>query len=499
MLKRSVLILALLTAFSAFENGAPPKAGLTPDVEGALDHILASQMRGDLSFIASDLLEGRDTPSRGLDIAAEYIAAQFRGAGLEPGGDDGYFQTDRATVLEPDLTGFELTLSSGGRRLTADPQSVVLNLTGGLDLKDAPLIKVDLGKRTAAENLAPAQVEGRVVISQITDRASSSSGFAARLRRLKAAAWIVVDRSGDFTAAPAQGRLVDLERPPTGPPRITILGDSAAAFYAGLPAGASDGSVSIHVAALQRKTVPLHNIIGILRGSDPHLRDTCVMLTAHYDHVGMRPAGPGDRVFNGANDNGSGTVSVIEAARALALLKEHPRRSILFVTFFGEEKGLVGSRFYAHHPAWPIEKTVAQLNLEQVGRTDSTEGPQISNASLTGFDYSDLTDYVREAGGLTGVKIYKHPRNSDQYFSGSDNLGLAEVGVPAHTLAVTFDFPDYHAVGDEWQKIDFDNMAKVDRTIALAIFLLASSEHAPRWNEADPKTAPYVNAWNQQH
>ena len=159
---------------------------------------------------------------------------------------------------------------------------------------------------------------------------------------------------------------------------------------------------------------------------------------------------------------------------------------------------MIGSEYYAHHPVFPLAKTVADLNLEQVGRTDSTEGPQISNGSLTGFDYSDLTGYVQRAGERTGIKIYKNARGSDDYFAASDNFSFAEAGVPAETLCVAFDYPDYHAVGDEWQKIDYDNMAKVDRAIALAMFLMADSEQPVRWNEGNPKTSPYVKAWKQR-
>jgi Zn-dependent M28 family amino/carboxypeptidase len=188
---------------------------------------------------------------------------------------------------------------------------------------------------------------------------------------------------------------------------------------------------------------------------------------------------------------------VMEVARALARLPKHPRRSIVFMTFFGEEEGLIGSEYYAHHPVFPLAKTVADLNLEQVGRTDSTEGPQISNASLTGFDYSDLTGYVERAGQGTGIKVYKNEQGSDSYFTQSDNFSLAEAGVPAETLCVAFDYPDYHALGDEWQKIDYDNMAKVDRAIALSMFMMADSEQPVRWNEGNPKTAPYVKASKQ--
>jgi len=201
-----------------------------------------------------------------------------------------------------------------------------------------------------------------------------------------------------------------------------------------------------------------------------------------------------DRIYNGANDDGSGTVSVIEIAKALARLKTHPKRSIVFVTFFGEERGDIGSGYYGRHPAFPIDKTVADVNLEQVGRTDSTEGKQISNATLTGFDYSDVTKFLQEAGRRIGVTIYLDKQGSDAYFERSDNAALADQGVPAHTLAVAFDYPDYHGLGDEWQKIDYNNMAKVDRAVALGLLNIANSTRAPEWNVNNPKTRAYRDA-----
>jgi Zn-dependent M28 family amino/carboxypeptidase len=169
------------------------------------------------------------------------------------------------------------------------------------------------------------------------------------------------------------------------------------------------------------------------------------------------------------------------------------------MTFFGEEKGLLGSRFYGRHPLVPLAKTVAQLNLEQVGRTDDSEGPQVGTVAVTGFDYTDVGAILSQAGELEGVKVYKHPRNSDAYFGRSDNQALADVGVPAHTLSVAYEFPDYHAVGDEWQKVDYDNMAKVDRAVAAALLLIADDPQEPKWNESNPKTARYVEAWKKLH
>lgn len=239
----------------------------------------------------------------------------------------------------------------------------------------------------------------------------------------------------------------------------------------------------------------VRNVAGILRGSDSVLRQTYVMVTAHYDHLGVGVTGE-DKIYNGANDDGSGTVSVIEIASALAALEPRPKRSILFVTFFGEEIGLVGSRYYGRHPLElePLVNTVADLNLEQVGRTDDSEGPQVGTATVTGFDFSGLTGVLMDAGRLTGVKVYKNEQNSDPYFAFSDNKALADVGVPAHTLGVAFDFPDYHGVGDEWPKIDYQNMAKVDRMVAVGLLHLASEAAPPTWNDSNPATKKYVDA-----
>ncbi len=322
-------------------------AGLTPEMRIVVAHITANSLRADVSFLASDLLEGRDTPSQGLDIAGEYIASQFRRLGLEPVGDDGYFQS---VVVRPE-----------------DP--------------DSPKSR---------------------------------------------------------------------------------------------------------------------NVAAILRGSDPQLKDTYVMLSAHYDHVGLAQTGA-DRIFNGANDDASGTASVLEVANALAALHPRPKRSVLFILFCGEEKGLRGSRYYVNHPLVPLDQTIADLNLEQLGRTDAPEGPHLHSANVTGFDFSDMTPILVDAGKRVGITVSKDAEASDKYFKLSDNEPLAKAGIPAHTLSVTYEFPDYHAVGDEWLKIDYGNMAKVDQAVGIATLRLAQGLTAPRWNEAYPAAKPYAEAAKNLH
>jgi Zn-dependent M28 family amino/carboxypeptidase len=253
---------------------------------------------------------------------------------------------------------------------------------------------------------------------------------------------------------------------------------------------------TLHVGPRIERMATARNVAGILQGSDPLLRDTYVMLTAHYDHLGMRSEAskPGeDIIFNGANDDGSGTVSVIEIAAAIARQNPRPKRSIVFVAFFGEELGNFGSAYYARHPLAPLAKTIAAVNIEQVGRTDDSEGPEISKATVTGFDFSTMTASLVEAGNLVGLNV--HPRKrGDFFFLHSDNAALAAAGIPAHTFGVGLLFPDHHKVEDEWQKIDYENMAKFDRAAALGLWMLASEARPPEWNAANPGTKAYRDA-----
>ena len=435
-------IAALAGIVSLLWASEPVKFTVTPGVQAAINQVSADSLKGNLSFLASDLLEGRDTPSRGLDLAAEFIASQYRRAGLEPGGDDGYFQTAKMFVQGQNTDGFSLTMLNGDKKLELNSEDAVLAVRRSLDLSDVRVFKLELSNADSIAALTQEHVSGQVVFVEFT-RGAMRSGREAmgKLRAAKPALILALDRSGSLARGETGSQLFDPEAQ-TGEAssRITLTGHAAAAFYDGLKAGETKATVSVHANAPRQSPVTLRNVVGILRGSDPLLKDSCLLITAHYDHLGMKPPGEGDRIYNGANDDGSGTVSVIEIASALAKLKPHPKRSIVFVTFFGEEKGLFGSRYYAHHSVFPIAKTIADINLEQVGRTDSSEGPHVGDATLTGFDYSTLTDYLKAAGRLTGIKVYKDASHSDLYFTASDNLSLAEMGVPAETLCVAFQY-----------------------------------------------------------
>ncbi|HEX4593611.1 MAG TPA: hypothetical protein VH157_05030, partial [Bryobacteraceae bacterium] len=220
-------------------------------------------MRGDLSFLASDLLEGRDTPSRGLDIAAEYIAAQFRRAGLEPGGDDGYFQTARMAVSEMNWDGFELKLSRPEGSIGADPKDVEISAGGAVvDVSSAPIFKLDLSDAARVRDLNAEQVDGKVVLTEMARGSSNARSAMQKLRAATPAAIITIDRRRSPEGGQREKRLLDPESEPASTVRIRLGGHDAARFYAALKAGPTDAVASIHVAAPRQTPVALHNVIG---------------------------------------------------------------------------------------------------------------------------------------------------------------------------------------------------------------------------------------------
>ena len=214
------------------------------------------------------------------------------------------------------------------------------------------------------------------------------------------------------------------------------------------------------------------NVIGVLPGSDPELRGEYVLVTAHFDHVGIGRPVEADSIYNGADDDASGVVGLIEIARALA--SAHPRRTVVFAAMAGEELGLLGTRWYIEHPAVPLAATVADLNLEMIGRPDSAIGP--GRLWLTGFDRTTVGAAFESAG----LAIDPDPRPGQSFYERSDNIAFARIGIPAHTLSSFGLHADYHSPDDEVERIDFDHLESVIRVAAEAVRILADGP-APDW------------------
>lgn len=475
-MRQLVCALALSLAFSAAHAEVPVKA----PHDALTAHISVDSLRGHLSFLSSDLLEGRGTPSRGVDLAAEYIAAQFRRAGLQPAGDDAYFQTANWQYAERRADDIALTIASGGQTVNVTGAGASANLLDAIDLASTPTVFMEwqaaLDDRSAAN--------GKVLVVKAPAVRNAAAELQSKLRS-KPALIVMIDRERRHSRTQG-GWLIDPSVAVTKGLTPVLLVHAADAATALEQKGAT---FTAAVKAPQVRPLKLRNVIGVLPGSDPKLKDTYVMLSAHYDHLGIRDG----EIYNGANDDGSGTVSMIEIASALSAQKERPRRSVVFVALFGEELGLLGSRYYAKNPVFPLKDTVMNLNLEQLGRTDDSEGPQVASATMTGFDYSTVGATLQRAAGATGIRFWKHPTNSDAYFARSDNQALADAGVPAHTLAVAFGFPDYHGKDDTWDKIDYDNMARVTRMIAVGLQDIANDPARPAWTNV-PNAAKYREA-----
>jgi hypothetical protein len=231
--------------------------------------------------------------------------------------------------------------------------------------------------------------------------------------------------------------------------------------------GFSDGAAGRHATA--------YNVVGLLEGSDPKLSGQVIVIDAHYDHLGIGAPVAGDSIYNGADDDASGTVSVLAVARALAH-GARPRRSILFVLTTGEEEGLLGTSWLLAHFPLPLDSVVANLETEMIGRSDSLAGGP-GKAWLTGFDRSTMGAMLRRAH----IAIVADPRPSQHFFERSDNIAFAERGIPAHTLSSFNLHADYHQPSDDVSRIDFEHMTAVINSALRAVALLANGP-LPVWN-----------------
>jgi len=221
---------------------------------------------------------------------------------------------------------------------------------------------------------------------------------------------------------------------------------------------------------------PAVNVIGLLRGGDSALRDTAVVIDAHYDHLGIGRPVHGDSIYNGADDDASGTVAVMETARALARAGTRPRRTIVFLLLTGEEIGGTGNDWYLRHPAIPLARTAANLEIEMIGRPDPLAGGR-GKAWLTGYARSTMGALLAQAG----VPVVPDPRPAEQFFERSDNIAFAYRGIPAHTISSFNLHADYHRPSDEASRTDAAHMAAVIDAVTRATWILADGP-APRWN-----------------
>lgn len=219
---------------------------------------------------------------------------------------------------------------------------------------------------------------------------------------------------------------------------------------------------------------PAVNVVGLIRGSDPSLKSEYVLVDGHYDHLGIGRPVNGDSIYNGADDDASGVTAVLEIARQM-MKGPKPKRTVVFAAMMGEEVGLLGTNWYIAHPAIPLERMAANLEIEMIGRPDSLAGG-VGRAWLTGYERSTMGDAL----AANGIPIVPDKRLDQHFFERSDNIAFARRGIPAHTLSSYNMHTDYHQPSDDITKVDFVHMAGVINAGARAVRLLTDGPK-PEW------------------
>jgi len=517
--------------------------------------ISAADLMTRLYLFADDSMMGREAGTIGAMKGTAYIAAEAKRIGLEPGGENGgYYQNVPFIARTLDSAS---TFRTNGAPLVAYTDFVARPFRGA---EPRPINGADVvygGSVTDATNLTAEQVTGKLVVLRarpgILFRVTATSPLS------KAAGIAYVGGAQLSSATVASGRAPSLTLPPAAdaPSALITLDITSAAAERllgapldGLAMGATGGKVQGDLKFVTRPA-PTRNVVGILRGSDPALRGEYVAVGAHSDHIGYRVTGPVDHdslhailqqryfalenptgaarpldetnaiqarlaaltvnvdsmrtvrparrdsINNGADDDGSGSVTVLELAEAFAQGKVKPRRSLLFVWHTGEEKGLLGSRYFTDHPTVPRDSIVAQINIDMVGRgaaTDLGAGSerylQLVGSRRLSTELGDLVESVNRTEPMPFVLDYTYDANGhpDNIYCRSDHYNYARYGIPVVFLTTGL-HGDYHQVTDEPQYIDYPHMARVGGFVFDLVHRVAGMDHRPVVDKPKPDPA----------
>ena len=523
------LSLALPTTFAQRQTGRT-KTSSSASVLAArgVDTIAASQLKGYLSFIASDEMEGRDTPSRGLDTTAKFIAMNLERWGFKPAGDDGTF-FQRIVLRRDQLDAAHSTAEINGQKFKFGedflPNAVGANISGpvvfvgngwviksrnldsyqGIDVKDKIIVvygegfpkgvtRAELTGRRGEDWISPgmyAQAHGAKAVLEIPNagmlarweqarqRATSLAGraFPEKFTNQGGPATLQIWISAKMASALFQGEKYDAAAIMTA----GQAGQTIPSFEL------SSGKQVNFTIAVTTEKLPTQNIVAVWEGSDTVLKNEFVAVGAHYDHIGICAPGTADPICNGADDDGSGTTALLGMTEAISHAKQRPKRSVLFVWHCGEEKGLWGSRYFTDYPTIPLDHIVTQLNIDMIGRSKKPGDADPRNANLSGpntiyvigsrmmsTELGDLSEAVNKSFlNLQYDYRYDDPNDPNRFFFRSDHYNYARKGIP---IIFFFDgvHEDYHRPGDEAQKIDYVKMEKVARTIYMTLWEVAN-------------------------
>ncbi len=441
---------------------------LTDDQAASLGAIKQSDVLSTVSFLASDEMAGRNTPSVELDIAAAYVAARFRGAeleGLGPGGS--FYQTTELSQYQSPrepavISANGSPVASRGILIGGETECMVTAST--VDGKDLNSVS---GKIVVIDEfpLPPQAVDNPMLLMATWSRRVAPLAS-------KGAAAILVRISDDSILPEATLKL--REKPISLPAQFLI---ACPVVLIGLDANL-DGEVTVTAPPREKVSTPVRNVIGLLRGSDPELSKEAIIISAHLDHIG-RLSGDrqGDVINNGADDNATGVTAVVSLADAFSRLSRRPKRSMIFMTFWGEEKGLLGSKYYAENPLWPLDQTIANINIEMIGRPEeNAEG----KAWGTGWTRSNLGAQMAAGAARAEVTFFHREDVSEMLYTRSDNYSFVQKGVIAHSYSAGSLHGDYHQPSDEVSKLNLPHMTKIIKGLFAGALPIAEGDLSPQ-------------------
>jgi len=441
--------------------------------------ITANRTKKYLKVLASDKYEGRETGKRGAELAASYLAKEFKKLKLTAPVNDSFFQIVELIETKM-LVNF---LEINGTKLNFGTDFLFSVSGEAKTIKAFEIIFIGLGTETDLKNSV---IKDKVVLLK---QEGKSSEIARRLNFVKSKNPAVIIAVNTTRNSPENSHLAGASLSVKNGVResIPMKANSSAVIQIGTEivnsilgkSGKSfkelnsDRAPSLIQAEITLNYQPIKrelqssNVLGYIEGTD--LKDEVLVYSAHYDHIGLNPDGGKDKVFNGADDDASGTSGVLAIARAFAKAKKDgvgPRRSILFLMLTGEEKNLLGSEYYSINPVFPLSKTIANLNIDMIGRigTEYLNSPDSSNyIFLVGSDRlsTDLHKISENANATyTNMKIdYKHNAAEDNIYYWSDHYNFAKNGVPV-IFYYNGKHDDYHKGSDEISKINFELLAK---------------------------------------
>jgi hypothetical protein len=460
----------LLAAFLLFSQLTPAQQKSGPQIFAQT--ITPAALKKNLYIVAGRDMEGRETATAGQRKAAAYIESQFTRLGLLPGNFGSYQYT--YPVYQDSLLNASIEVNGQRFSLDKDFNANLNNIAAKYGFSEA----VYIGKNVTADSIKQFNLYGKLVIIYGENRMIGLRGrTSARLDALRTgnpAAILYADSAFPRKIAYSRNAnmALSLFKRSFTPQQFsvseniikTILGSGYEKAWNQVSPKTFQSNILLSIEKTT-KTLQSSNVIGLLPGTD--LKDQYLFVTAHYDHLGKRDT----VIYYGADDDGSGTVSVLQLAEAFAKAKaagKGPRRTIVFMTVSGEEKGLWGSEYYTSHPVYPLDKTTADLNIDMIGRTDNrrTVGDSTNYVYIVGDDKlsSDLKP-INEAQNKKYINLeldykYNDPNDKERIYYRSDHYNFARTGVPIIFYTDGMLEPDYHKPTDTPDKINYNLMAK---------------------------------------